>query len=303
MKIGNYSLGYLESGLNTEGCYDMHNLDGSDFNSEQPSQATRTFSKITINNMDQYEFIFIPNIGFLSSPDLLLKDCHLKLKFIRAKPNIAFLNITDDTKLDTLEITNFTATTEFISSPSLRSHLRNDTKPFLYKYEDVMVKIFALPSNVTNWRIDNVYGGNLPLYIFAGIIETDRINGDITKCSTRFTHNEIDELNIMVNGVSVNGYPIKLYDGSPMKPFHKFLDTTGNLCNVEASKSLKFETFINNFLWSHKFEAEGTEGSISISARLSQSYEIDTPMSLVVWTVYPYAISLDKYNQVEKMHL
>ena len=289
----------------TEGMSDILNLDVTQLTAETEILDTRTLSKVSFgtgaNIVNQYEFILIPNIGFLSSPDLLIKDCQLKLKFIRAKPSLAFINVTDTDVLEELEITNFTATSEFISSPSLRSYLRTDTKPFLYKYEDVAVKIFSLPSSVTNWRIDNVYGGNLPLFIFAGIIETNRLNGDIQKASTKFRINKVEELNIMVNGVSVNGYPIKLLGASPIKPFHKFLDTTGNLCSVEASQSLKLSHFIDNFLWSHKFEAEGSEGSISISGRLKAAY--DTPMSLVVWTVYPYAVSVDKYMQVEKMHL
>jgi len=301
MKLGNYTPDYMESAMSTEGSVDTWNLDKASLATETEVKDQRTIGSVTVGAKRQYEFILIPNIGFLSSPDLLLKDCQLKLRFTRNDPNIAFINITDDAKLDVLEITNFTATSEFISSSPLRSHLRNDTKPFLYKYEDVEVKIFSLPDNVTNWRVDNVYGGNLPLYIFAGLIDTERLQGHTHLASTKFRDHNVEELNIMVNGVAVNGYPIKLINGSPVKAFHKFLDTTDNLCSVEASQSLKMNQFIDNFLWSHKFEAEGAEGSISISGRMSSTY--GKPMSLVVWTVYPYAVSLDKYNQVEKMHL
>ena len=76
----------------------------------------------------------------------------------------------------------------------------------------------------------------------------------------------------------------------------------------EKTKERKRKTEKRERNQNHKFEAEGTFISIRIG-RLTMPLtedelsltedETHTPMSLVVWTVYQYAISLDKYNQVD----
>jgi len=305
MKIGNYSPSYLESAMRAEGYADLQNLDASELASATVVVPNRVFASCVIppssDKQSLWEFIFIPNFGFLSGADPLLTDCQLKLKFVRAKPSVAFLNSQDTDDLATLDITDCTVTADMISSPALRSHVRTDTKPFLYQYEDVAVKIFPLPKDVTNFRVDNCFGGNLPKYLFAGIIRTDRLDGDVKLSSTKFLQNNVEEFDIMVSGVSVNGYPIKVHIDSLIKPYHKFLDTTGRLCSMESSDSITIQDFELNYLWSHQFEAEGTEGFISIGGKLSTAY--NTNMSLVVWTVYPYAVSVDKFNQIEKIQL
>ena len=48
----------------------------------------------------RYEFAFIPNNGFLTSPELLMKDCELKLSFDRANPKIALTKIKDSQLLN-----------------------------------------------------------------------------------------------------------------------------------------------------------------------------------------------------------
>ena len=63
---------------------------------------------------------------------------------------------------------------------------------------------------------------------------------------------------------------------------------------------MTLKKFKYNCLWSHKFEAEGTEGFISINGK-GDAFNVN--MTMVVWTVYPYAISIDKFNQVEKIIL
>ena len=309
MKIGNYNLSYLESAMSAEGCSDMWNIDATKLKSETNIVTSRKVGATDEKNKDnedveQYEFIIIPNIGFLSGSDPLLKDLTLKLKFDRADTKIALINIVDqdDANLpDVLEITNAVATTEWVSSPALRSYLVNDSSPFVYSYEDVDVKTFDLPVNRLSFRLENVYGGNLPLYIFAGIIETDALVGDTSKSSTKFMCHDVSEFNIMVNGSSVNGYPIKLNGTSPIAPYHRFLDTTHRMCNLDSGESINIPEFKYNWLWSHKFEAEGTEGFISLSCNLKQAYT--TNMTMVVWTVYPYAVSIDKFNQIEKIML
>ena len=310
MKIGNYAPSFLKTAMAPEGSYDILNYDAAKLKTETTTKEIRELGAVDSSSdssipaeVHQYEFIIIPNMGFLCSADPLLKDCQLKLKFDREKPSIALLNVTDTTEDSNLaiNITNCRATSEWISSPALRSALSTESKPFIYNFEEISVRTFDIPKQRTNFRLENVFGGNLPTHIFAAIIPSANLEGSLALCPTNFGRHNVTEFNIMVNGSSVNGYPVSLNSTSPIAPFYKFLETTGRLCNTATSGSIKMSEFRYNFLWSHKFEAEGNEGFISISCKLSSAYT--TNMTMVVWTALPYAISIDKFNQVEKLIL
>ena len=80
-KIGNFDFEYLHSGMHTEGYfYDNYFDDGDELvkfpRSKELALARKTCSTKS-EEKNRYEFAFIPNNGFLSSPDLLMKDCEL----------------------------------------------------------------------------------------------------------------------------------------------------------------------------------------------------------------------------------
>ena len=104
------------------------------------------------------DFTLIPNVGFLTNPDPLMKNCELKLSFDRADPKCAMLEL-ESTPLGNLEILNCYAVTEYISSPELRSYFdRIENVPIQYNYEDVEVLIKSIPQGDTNIRFDNLRG-------------------------------------------------------------------------------------------------------------------------------------------------
>ena len=77
MKIGNFSMNALTSAFQTEGYfYDYHFNDGSDIQlmpkTKQKIEARSTLATVS-GGKCRYEFAFVPNNGFLNSPELLLK--------------------------------------------------------------------------------------------------------------------------------------------------------------------------------------------------------------------------------------
>ena len=138
--------------------------------------------------------------------------------------------------------------------------------------------------------------------MFAAIIPQSYLHGDKGYSSTYFRNNNVEEMNITLNGNSVNGYPITIKDQSPIFPMQKFLDTTDRYYNVVSGESLSLTEFKYNFLWSHKFEAESADqGWLGINFKLSSSYS--ESMSLVVWIISPTVLTLDQFNKVEKINL
>ena len=308
-KIGNYNTDYVTSVFVPEGYCDFTNCDAVNLvgGAGQQVVAVRERTAIKSGGKSRYDFAFIPDMAFLANADPLLTNCELKLRFDRANPSLSVLqNEAGDHTISSIDITDCYAITEYISSPELRTFFgRIENEPITYKYEDVEVLVKSIPYNQTNIRFDNLRGGNTPSHIFAGIIKTDALDGDVTLCSTKFSSYNVIEMNFTLNGNSVNGYPMTVNDASPVFPLQKFLDATSRTSNISSGKFLTPNDYRFNWLWAHHFEAEQTsQGWAGINFKLSEAFkEEEGSMSLVVWVISPAALKIDRFHQVEKLNL
>ena len=308
-KIGNFDFEAMHSSFMSEGYfYDNYFNDGDDMATENGINLKYAKARVDcstkVDSKQRYEFAFIPNNGFLTSPELLMKDCELKLSFDRTNSKIPLCKIYENEPPATIDILDCYAITEYISSPGIRSFFDGiNTQPITYEYEDMEVIIKALPKDTTNVQIDNIRGGNVPNYLFAGILPSANLQGEYGKGATCFKQHGVEEINITLSGNSVSGYPIKVKHNSPIYPLHKFMDTTGRLYNVFSGKAPCFTSFQKfMWIWSHKFEAEMTsQGWIGVNLKLEKEYT--EQMSLVIWIVSPNALTIDKYHQIEKINL
>ena len=308
-KTGNLNFEYIHSGLQTEGYfYDNYFDDGAIMRNQERVkkyvEARNNCSTIS-GSKRRYEFAFIPFNGFFNSPELLMKDCELKLSFDRANPKIALTQLDPSSVAPTeIKIIDCVAITEYVSSPNIRNFFDTiETQPITYEYEDMEVLIKTLPQDSKNIQIDNIRGGNVPKYLFAGLIPTINLQGAYDKGATCFKQHLVEEFNLTLSGNSVSGYPIKIKHNSPIFPLHKLIDTTSRLYDVFVGKSPCYTSFKDfMWIWSHKFEAEMTsQGWIGINLKLSE--EFSEQMSIVIWIVSPNALSVDKYHQIEKINL
>ena len=251
----------------------------------------------------RYEFAHTLNFGFLASPEPLLNNCELKISFDRSEWQTALIEYGSVTTVCTeIKIEDCYAVTEYISSPRIRDYFEQiNYNPITYQYEECDVIIKSIPQNETEIRFHNLRGGNTPSFVFAAIIPQAHLSGDKQVSSTRFTHNYVQEFNFMMNGNSVNGYPLQSKNGSAIYPLHKYLDTTGRLHNLKCGSTLNAQTFLYNWIWSHAFETnENENGWLGISFKLKQEYT--EAMNLVVWIISDSALSIDKYHQIEKIN-
>ena len=292
----------------SEGYSDFTNCNAANLVSEEGTKVVAVRERTTIksNAKKRFDFVFIPDMAFLANPDPLLKNCELKLRFDRADAAVAVLKLADGGACTEIEIKDCYAITEYISSPELRNYFdRIDTEPITYKYEDVEVLVKSIPYNQTTVRFDNLRGGNTPSHIFAGIIKTNALDGDVDYSSSQFGCYNVDEMNFTLNGNSVNGYPLTIKNGSSVFPLQKFIDATSRTSNISCGKFLTPNEYRFNWIWAHHFEAEQTsQGWAGINFKLSQAFpEADGSMSLVVWIISPSALKIDKFHQVEKLNL
>ena len=251
----------------------------------------------------RWTFVICPNFGFLGSPEPLMSNCELKLSFDRSNAYTSVLDVGSTTpSMKDIEIKDCYAVTEYISSENLRTYFdRIDYQPIRYEYDACEVMVKSIPTGETEIRFDNLRGGVLPLAMFAAIAPQSSLSGDKAVSSTFFKNYNVEEMNITLNGSSVNGFPICVRDGSPVFPFQKFLDTTDKYYNVISSDTFTLTEFKYNYIWSHKFEAESADrGWLGINFKLSESFSEN--MCLVVWIISPTVLTLDKFHKVEKIN-
>ena len=308
-KYGNYNKGAIESLCQSEGYFDVWNVDHAVMKTVTESKLgigyehrqlkTSTQSSDTI----KYYFTFVPNFGFLRDTQPLMKNCEIKLKFDRAKSQISFVkkDETGEAFPVYLEIVDCVAQTEWVSSPALRAHFEKiDNAPIEYRFDECQIYLKNIPQEQKTVRVNQIRSGNLPSHIFAGIIDSDALNGSVDKSSTDFQCHGVERFNISIDGTNVNGYPIKVESGSPMYPFVKFNDTLDKLSNISCAGGFTLAEFTHNFLWSHHFQAEqSSTGWINIDI------DFKTPLTdaktLVIWCIAPYSILLDKFRQIERI--
>ena len=252
----------------------------------------------------RYEFILSPCNGFLQNLEPLIKDCELKLRFERTSWNVAVQAVKDSpAELNSIDLKDIYAVTEYISSPHWRQYFdKINGAPIMYEYQESEAIIKTLPQNETEIRLDGLKGGNLPSYLFAGIIPQSSLNGDIEHSSTSFKSHGVKEINITLNGNSVNGYPMTITKECPILPLHKFYDTTNRLQNIYTGENMTLADFNSNWIWSHKFECENSsQGWLGLTLKLETAFT--EPMSLVIWLISPTALSIDKFYQLERINL
>ena len=295
----------IKTSYAVEGYFDNLNFSATNIKGNASYKKTRT--DISHHNATAktrtWTFVICPSFGFLGSPEPLMKNCELKLSFDRSSPYTSVLDAGSATPaLEHIDIKDCYAVTEYISSEPLRNFFDSITyEPIRYEYDACEVMVKSIPTGETAIRFDNIRGGRLPLAMFAAIIPQSYLHGDKGYSSTYFRNNNVEEMNITLNGNSVNGYPITIKDQSPIFPMQKFLDTTDRYYNVVSGESLSLMEFKYNFLWSHKFEAESADqGWLGVNFKLSSSYT--ESMSLVVWIISPTVLTLDQFNKVEKIN-
>ena len=303
-KVGNFNLSSQTSAFNTEGYYDPMNMSASDLADSSLFVEKRGKMATVSGDYKEFEFILCPNIGFLGNNLPLPKDCELKLSFDRASPYMSVLRLQGGAELDNpFTLTDIVATTEYISSPNLRDLMSSiDYKPLLHKYDECDVMIKNIPLSETEIRFENLRGGNTPMCMFFGILPQSCLSGDPAYSSTYFMQHNVKEMNITLNGNSVNGYPMNVRGTNPIVPFQRFLDVTNRYYNVSSGQTFTFPEFKCNWLWSHSFESETTsQGWIGVNFKLSTPYTRN--MALVCWTVSHSALTIDKFGSAERIIL
>ena len=292
--IWNFSPGFLSSGFYPAGYFDDFNIDSDQFTGESGAirlknieDSRKSYIKSKTDTSVVYDLLFKPPSGILNSKLPLLPKTELILSFDRAISELALINKdpSQETTLDgkSIDLKGVFLRASYYSSPYLRNYFDTImTKEISYNYDECQVFHKNLPLGVNVIRLSNLIGGNTPKYVFAGIIDSDALNGDYKKSSTAFKRHGVKEFDLTLDGYSVNGFPVTSEDESPLNVYYKFLSTTNrkfdNLCGAQIEPE-DFQLF--HYIYSHKFCGETTEtGWIGINLKLDEAYSKNYTLGL-----------------------
>ena len=286
----------------------MYNMDAATLGTSAATVKNRKDQGLLSGGKRIYEFIFVPNCGFLNNNLPLLNNCELKLSFDRVNAEASFIKPTSNTAVSAfggspIVIKDCYAVTEYVSSETLRNIFSTiDSEPIQYLFDECDVTLKSLPLNETEIRLDNIRGGNSPRSLFLGIIPTSALNGSFAKSSVGFHQCGVEDISITLNGKTVNGYPLDITNNSPVNVMQRFFDVTNRFMNPLAGDCPKFHEFKSNWIYAHQFEAEATsQGWLGVYLKLSWTYS--EPHTLVIWSVNSSVITIDKFHQIEKVIL
>ena len=140
-KLGNFNTNSISSMFQCEGYHDLLNMDIDKLSNNDTTLKHRKYQGTVKNGKRVYDFLFIPNNGFLNSNLPLVNNSELKISFDRAQLNMAFMaaeNVTDMNQI--VKLNDVLAITEYISSEELRKYFSKiDTSPLAYKFDEIEI--------------------------------------------------------------------------------------------------------------------------------------------------------------------
>lgn len=280
MTVGNFDTSYVESGLYSNGYFDLYNVGTAELLADKDGTIKKSRVSVVDNVADDdqiYELQYAPGSGILNSSVPLLPGCEVKLSFDRANVQLGLIQKTfNETDIDKkLSLTNLYCRARYYSSPLLRKQFESiKEKDLHYYYDECSVYLKNLPKGETNIRLNNVFGGSTPSHIFCGIIRSEALTGDLTLSATRFERHFVKEVNLTLNGYSCSGFPVQNVNGSALSAYMKFLQTTNRKFNTNCGRQVAPVDFKNfHFLYSHEFDGDQTEqGWIGIELKLEKAY-------------------------------
>jgi hypothetical protein len=137
----------------------------------------------------------------------LLNQVEMKIKLRRSRDVFALTGVTDTFKIK--DISLFVRKVQL--SPNIRmGHVKALEKTSSkYPIRRVEVKVDTVPRGNTNYVQDNMFLGQMPKRLVIGCVDSDALNGIITKNPFNFKNYKINFLALNVDG---NRFPANLYN-------------------------------------------------------------------------------------------
>ena len=100
----------------------------------------------------------------------------------------------------------------------------------------------------------------------------DAFNGDYTKSSFKFTHNDLESIEIQVDNLPVINNPLKMSGSNGNEFFWNYLRSTNRFLNMYSNGSLSYQNFMDsNFLIFTNLKSDGHKhGQLTVKLKFKE---------------------------------
>ena len=139
----------------------------------------------------------------------LVNHVDLKLKLRRSRDQFSLFGDADSYKVKIKDISLYVRKVQL--SPAVRlAHAKTLEKiSCKYPIRRVEVKVDTIPKGNMNYIQDNLFLGQLPKRIVIGCVDSEALNGTITKNPFDFKHNKINFIALNVDGRQIPAKPLQ----------------------------------------------------------------------------------------------
>lgn len=291
----NYSIDYQNSAMRSVGIYDY----AQEKTSSIAKWSEAIFKAFSSNRASfgtpqtKFEVIMPIDSTIFYTNDLLPSSTSLDLSFERLKASSSSILSKSTAISDSvMELKDCYMMLPFKRDEAMFQLERNAIqKPLKIKYDDFIIKRFNVPRGTDSVMMSDIISGQLPYRIFWGLQDMASYTGSFYNSSTRFNRNNVNKVNIYVDGKEGDDFPLTMSQDMVGLPFIKFLQSTNQLQNGYMSRTLNLiEYRDSNCIFSTSLDPDS---SASLSFEFGFDSVINQDLVLIVCCLYDRTMKID----------
>ena len=292
----NYSIDYQNSAMRSVGIYDY----AQEKTSSIAKWSEAIFKAFSSNRASfgtpqtKFEVIMPIDSTIFYTNDLLPSNTSLDLSFERLKASSSSILSKSTAISDSvMELKDCYMMLPFKRDEAMFQLERNAIqKPLKIKYDDFIIKRFNVPRGTDSVMMSDIISGQLPYRIFWGLQDMASYTGSFYNSSTRFNRNNVNKVNIYVDGKEGDDFPLTMSQDMVGLPFIKFLQSTNQLQNGYMSRTLNLiEYRDSNCIFSTSLDPDS---SASLSFEFGFDTVINQDLVLIVCCLYDRTMKIDQ---------
>ena len=238
---------------------------------------------------------------------LLLNGVSLNIKLFQANDNFRLLTPLEEKEYK-LVITNaiLKVCQVTVHPAMILAHDKTLSEtPAVYPFWSSNVKSFTISPGSQTFMIDNIYHGNVPSKIIIGFVTNDAYSGNIRLNPFNFTHANVNNLEITVNGIPVPHRPLKpnFANNDYIPSYLSLLDSNYDVQNGIIITSKDYPNGYSLFLFDLQsylhtdIMSKPIKGHVRIN--LSFATALTSSINAIVYAKFPDIVTIDQARNVK----